>query len=253
MAFNYENFCTGNNFDVDIITDTFCNDRSLFERGWQGWLPNILRLFITRLLYYTPWYKVNMAASESSTTSPPALAGSSFSIENLLNLSEGATEKTPTATLSPVSSTCDFLRMPSFPLVPKVVRPFTYHGHSLPLCTPEPGFNFGGIPHPRSESSIYHFPIANNGPPSLGKLKRGVHWVNTSLVLVLVARKVRLVISSFHFILHRVNGWKLSHILSHKLIVLFVNGLRWDVHTTFVYLVFFSWVKYYHSLQVFPW
>ena len=147
-----------------------------------------------------------MAASESATTSPPALAGSSFSIENLLNLSEGATEKKPAAMLSTASSTCDSLRMPSFPLVPQVVRPFTYHGHSLPLCTPEPGFNFGGTPHPRSESSIYHFPIANNGPP-LGKLKRGVHLVNTSLCyIVLVARKVRPVATSLHFISHRVNG-----------------------------------------------
>lgn len=104
-------------------------------------------------------------AAESATTSPPALAGSSFSIENLLNLSQGATEKKPTARLSTATSTCDSLRRPSFPLVPKAVRPFAYHAHSLPLCTPDPGLHFGGIPHPRSEPSIDHFPIPNNGPP----------------------------------------------------------------------------------------
>lgn len=245
MWFIYENFCAGNNFDVDFITDTFCNDRLLFKRGWRAWLSNILPLFITRLLYYTPWCKVNMAA-ESTTTTPPALAGSSFSIENLLNLSQGATEKKPTARLSTATSTCDSLRRPSFPLVPKAVRPFAYHAHSLPLCTPDPGLNFGGIPHPRSEPSINHFPIPNNGPP-LGKLKRGVHFVNTCpCYIVPVARKVR----PLHFILHRVNGLKSSHILNHKLIVPFVNALRWDLHTTLVYSVFSSCVKDDHSLEV---
>lgn len=48
MVYIFESFCTGNNFDVDIITDTFCNDRLLFKRGWHAWLSNILRLFITR-------------------------------------------------------------------------------------------------------------------------------------------------------------------------------------------------------------
>ena len=143
-------------------------------------------------------------ASESATTSPPALARSSFSIENLLNLSEGATEKNPTAKLLTATSTCDSLRRPSFPLVPQVVRPFAYRAHGLPLCTPDPGLNFGGIPHPRSEPSINHFPILNNGPP-LGKLKRGVHLVITSpSYIVPVARRVRLVatpLSTFHFAL----------------------------------------------------
>lgn len=237
MAFIYENFVQGSNFDVDIITDTLSNDRLLFIRGWHAWLSNILWLFITGLLHYTPCCRVNMA-SEGATTSPPALAGSSFSIENLLNLSEGATEK-PTAKRSTgtCSSTCNSLRRPPFPLVPQAVRPFAHHGHNLPLCTPEPGFNFGGIPHPRTDPSIHHFPIPNNGPP-LGKLKRGVKSVNTCpCCIVAVAQKLRLVATSLHFILHRVNGWKLWHILSHKLIVLFVNGLRWDVLTTFVYFI----------------
>lgn len=165
------------------------------------------------LLYYTPWCKVNMA-SESATTSPPALAGSSFSIENLLNLSQGATEKKPTAKLATASSACDSLRRPSFPLVPQVVRPFAYHAHSLPLCTPNHGINFGGILHPRTKPSINHFPIPRNGPP-LGKLKRGVHSINTyPCYIVPVARKVRLVATPLHFILHSVNGWKSSHIRS---------------------------------------
>ena len=146
-------------------------------------------------------------ASESATTSPPALVGNSFSIENLLNLSQGATEKKPTAKLSTASSACDSLRRPPFPLVPQVVRPFAYHApHSLPLCTPKPGPNFGGIPHPRSEPSINHFPIPSNGPP-LGKLKRGVHLVNTCPCYIApVAQKVPLVATPLHFILHRVDG-----------------------------------------------
>lgn len=224
----------GTIFDVDFITDTFSNDRLLFKRGCLAWSSNILRLFITRLLYYTPRYKVNMA-SESATTSPPALARSSFSIENLLNLSQGATEKKPTAKLSAATLTCDSLRRPSFPLVPQVVRPFAYHAPSLPLCTPDPpGLNFGGIPHPRSEPSMNHFPVPNNGPP-LGKLKRGVHLVITCpWYIVPVARKVRPVATPLYFILHRVNGWKSSHNLNHKLIAPFVTGMKWDVHTTFV-------------------
>ena len=140
-------------------------------------------------------------ASESATTSPPALAGSSFSIENLLNLSQGATEEKPTAKLSTASSAYDSLRRPSFPLGPQVVRPFAYHApHSLPLCTPKPDVNFGGIQHPRSEPTINHFPIPSNGPP-LGKLKRGVHFSSKYLSLLHVPCScgAECYATSFHF------------------------------------------------------
>lgn len=121
-------------------------------------------------------------ALEGAITSPPNVSGSSFSIENLLNLSGGTTEKPPVK-LSTSSLSCDSLSWPSFPFVPRVVRPFAYHGQNLPLCTPEPGFNFGEIPYSHSVPYIHQFPISNNGPP-LGKwCSRGKYLSLLSLFL----------------------------------------------------------------------
>lgn len=142
-------------------------------------------------------------ASEGTTTSPPAVTGSSFSIENLLNLSDGSTE-TRTAKISTGSLLCDSLSRPSLPLVPRAVRPFVYHGQNVPLCTPDSGFHFAEMSHLRPETCIHHFPIPNNGPP-LGKLKVGIHWLNSCPCYHCSCGAENVVITPLHFILHHVN------------------------------------------------
>lgn len=142
-------------------------------------------------------------ASEGASTSPPAVVGSSFSIENLLNLSDSTAKKEHT---NPLTDNLLSYSVPgsSFPSVPRAVHPFSHDGLSLPLCAPVSTFNFGEIVDSHSVTYIHQFPISNNGPP-LGKFKKGVYPVILVLVIVvLVARKTRL-LRHLNFISHHVN------------------------------------------------
>nr|XP_058960132.1 brain-specific homeobox protein homolog [Pocillopora verrucosa] len=103
-------------------------------------------------------------ASESPSTSPAAVAGSSFFIENLLNHSV-RTEKER----HPDSSACKLLNYsfssPSLAIVPGSVSQRSYNGLNFPLCTILSKFNFGEIFYPHSVKIFGHSPVSNSRHP----------------------------------------------------------------------------------------
>ncbi|XP_022788526.1 brain-specific homeobox protein homolog [Stylophora pistillata] len=103
-------------------------------------------------------------ASESPSTSPPAVAGRSFFIENLLNHSDNTKkEKHPDGLAGNISNYPFYTS--SFSFVPRAVPQLSCDGLNFPLSTNLSKFNIGEMYYPHSVKFIGQFPVSNSRHP----------------------------------------------------------------------------------------
>lgn len=181
--------CKAGQFNVDVIIDTVHNKRLLFVAGCYAYQIIRQLLFIIVRLHHAPRFRVNMA-SESPSTSPPAVAGRSFFIENLLNHSDNTKKEKHLDGLAGNLSNYPFSTS-SFSFVPRAVPQLSYDGLNFPLSTNLSKFSIGEIYYPHSVKFIGQFPVSNNRHP-LGKIneftRRQILVLNIVVRLVLLAR-----------------------------------------------------------------